>query len=45
MLRFFPSTRAARRRERRVVRWFFLVMGLLAVLFAGALAARVRFGW
>ena len=45
MFRVFPSTRAARRRERRMVWRFFLIMGLLAVLFAGVLAARVRFGW
>lgn len=45
MLPVFPSTREARRRERRLVWRFFLVMGLLAVLFGGALAARVGFGW
>jgi hypothetical protein len=39
-MRVFPSQRQAHRRERRFLGKFFVVMGLLAVLFAALLVAR-----
>lgn len=36
----FPSQRERRRKERRFLRSFFALMGLLAVLFAGLLLLR-----
>lgn len=43
-MRLFPSQRAVHRRERRFLRGFFLVMGLLAVAFTALLVARVGLG-
>jgi hypothetical protein len=36
----FPSQRAVHRRERRFLRKFFFVMGLLAIVFAALLVSR-----
>jgi hypothetical protein len=39
-MRVFPSQRQVHRRERQFLRKFFVVMGLLAALFAALLVAR-----
>lgn len=43
-MRVFPSQRAVQRRERRLLRRFFGVMGIVAALFAALLIARVLVG-
>ena len=43
-MRVFPSGRGVRRRERRRLRQFFAVMGIVAALFAALLIARVLVG-
>ena len=43
-MRLFPSQRERRRKERRFLRWFFVVMGTVALLYAVLVALRVALG-
>jgi hypothetical protein len=40
----FPSQRELHRKERRFLRWFFVSMGLLALLYALLFVVRIAFG-